>query len=138
MANHLRIRKERIGVQAENHGRAIEAKHEKRSRRDRLWDRTDGAADVGRPVFSPPTKTVLIPDRDHTVRTWDTETGKPGKSYSADAMLLGAEFSPDSQSVLLRLASEVVLHLRRLWGFPVRLETWEDDEPLHSIEPIAA
>ena len=24
-------------------------------------------------------------------------------------------------------ASEVVLHLRRLWGFPVRLETWEDD-----------
>jgi len=20
-----------------------------------------------------------------------------------------------------------VLHLRRLWGFPVRLETWEDD-----------
>src|SRR6185295_8799996 len=35
-------------------------------------------------------------------------------------------------------ASEVVLHLRRLWGFPVRLETWEDDQPLHSIEPIAA
>ena len=30
------------------------------------------------------------------------------------------------------------VHLRRLWGFPVRLETWEDDEPLHSIEPIAA
>ena len=35
-------------------------------------------------------------------------------------------------------AAEVVLHLRRLWGFPVRLETWEDDQPLHSIEPIAA
>ncbi len=24
-------------------------------------------------------------------------------------------------------AAEVVTHLRRLWGFPVRLETWEDD-----------
>ena len=35
-------------------------------------------------------------------------------------------------------AAEVVVHLRRLWGFPVRLETWEDDEPVNSIEPIAA
>jgi stage V sporulation protein R len=35
-------------------------------------------------------------------------------------------------------AAEVVLHLRRLWGFPVRLETWEDDQPVDSIEPIAA
>ena len=35
-------------------------------------------------------------------------------------------------------ASEVVVHLRRLWGFPVRLETWEDDAQLDSIEPIAA
>ena len=24
-------------------------------------------------------------------------------------------------------AAKVVAHLRRLWGFPVRLETWEDD-----------
>jgi stage V sporulation protein R len=24
-------------------------------------------------------------------------------------------------------AAKVVIHLRRLWGFPVRLETWEDD-----------
>ena len=35
-------------------------------------------------------------------------------------------------------AAEVVLHLRRLWGFPVRLESWEDDRPLHAIEPVAA
>src|SRR4249920_2384587 len=28
---------------------------------------------------------------------------------------------------LTEAASEVVLHLRRLWGFSVRLETWEDD-----------
>ena len=24
-------------------------------------------------------------------------------------------------------AAEVVAHVRTLWGFPVRLETWEDD-----------
>jgi stage V sporulation protein R len=35
-------------------------------------------------------------------------------------------------------ASEVVVHLRRLWGFPVRLETWEDDARVDSIEPVAA
>ena len=28
---------------------------------------------------------------------------------------------------LTEAAAEVVLHLRRLWGFAVRLETWEDD-----------
>ena len=42
------------------------------------------------------------------------------------------------RSFLNEAAAEVVLHLRRMWGFPVRLETWEDDQPLHSIEPIAA
>ncbi len=28
---------------------------------------------------------------------------------------------------LTEATAEVVLHLRRLWGFPVRLETWEND-----------
>jgi spore cortex formation protein SpoVR/YcgB (stage V sporulation) len=28
---------------------------------------------------------------------------------------------------LTEAASEVVAHLRRLWGFAVRLETWEND-----------
>jgi stage V sporulation protein R len=35
-------------------------------------------------------------------------------------------------------AFEVVVHLRRLWGFPVRLETWEDDARLESVDAIAA
>jgi stage V sporulation protein R len=35
-------------------------------------------------------------------------------------------------------ASEVVTHLRRLWGFTVRLETWENDEQLDSVAAIAA
>jgi spore cortex formation protein SpoVR/YcgB (stage V sporulation) len=29
-------------------------------------------------------------------------------------------------------AAAVVTHLRRLWGFPVRLETWEDDTRLRA------
>jgi len=28
---------------------------------------------------------------------------------------------------LTEATAEVVLHLRRLWGFAVRLETWEND-----------
>jgi stage V sporulation protein R len=35
-------------------------------------------------------------------------------------------------------ASEVVLHLRRLWGFPVRLETWEDDIRVGDVVECAA
>jgi len=35
-------------------------------------------------------------------------------------------------------AAEVVVHLRRLWGFPVSLETWEDDVRVDSIDAIAA
>ena len=35
---------------------------------------------------------------------------------------------------LTEAAAEVVLHLRRLWGFPVRLETWEDD---HRCTPLS-
>jgi len=35
-------------------------------------------------------------------------------------------------------AQTVVAHLRRLWGFPVRLETWEDDARLHSVSELAA
>jgi stage V sporulation protein R len=35
-------------------------------------------------------------------------------------------------------AAEVVVHLRRLWGFPVRLETWEDDARVESVDAIAA
>ena len=30
---------------------------------------------------------------------------------------------------LTEAAAEVLAHLRRLWGFPVRLETWENDAP---------
>ncbi len=35
-------------------------------------------------------------------------------------------------------ASEVVVHLRRLWGFPVRVETWEDDVHQAHLGAIAA
>ena len=35
-------------------------------------------------------------------------------------------------------ASEVVVHLRRLWGFPVRIETWEDDQHQAHLGAIAA
>ncbi|MCC6193475.1 MAG: SpoVR family protein, partial [Burkholderiales bacterium] len=35
-------------------------------------------------------------------------------------------------------ASEVVTHLRRLWGFTVRLETWENDTQVESAAAIAA
>ena len=35
-------------------------------------------------------------------------------------------------------AATVVAHLRRLWGFPVRLETWEDDSRLHAVAELAA
>jgi stage V sporulation protein R len=34
-------------------------------------------------------------------------------------------------------AAKVVWHLRRLWGFPVRLETWENDARLHVAELAA-
>ena len=39
---------------------------------------------------------------------------------------------------LTEAASEVVLHLRRLWGFAVRLETWEDDTRVGDIVECAA
>ncbi len=39
---------------------------------------------------------------------------------------------------LTEAASEVVLHLRRLWGFPVRLETWEDDMRVGDVVECAA
>jgi stage V sporulation protein R len=39
---------------------------------------------------------------------------------------------------LTEAASEVVTHLRRLWGFTVRLETWENDSQLDSVAAIAA
>jgi stage V sporulation protein R len=35
-------------------------------------------------------------------------------------------------------AAEVVAHLRRLWGFPVRLEAWEDDARVGDIVECAA
>jgi len=35
-------------------------------------------------------------------------------------------------------AATVVAHLRRLWGFPVRLETWEDDTRVMSVAELAA
>ncbi len=39
---------------------------------------------------------------------------------------------------LTEAAAEVVLHLRRLWGFPVRLETWEDDMRVGDVVECAA
>ena len=35
-------------------------------------------------------------------------------------------------------AATVVAHLRRLWGFPVRLETWENDSRVHAVAEVAA
>jgi len=35
-------------------------------------------------------------------------------------------------------AAAVVAHLRRLWGFPVRLETWEDDARVDAVPELAA
>ena len=35
-------------------------------------------------------------------------------------------------------ATEVLAHLRRLWGFPVRLETWDDDVRIADVAEIAA
>ena len=35
-------------------------------------------------------------------------------------------------------AAEVVAHLRRLWGFPVRLETWDDDARVVDVVECAA
>ena len=34
-------------------------------------------------------------------------------------------------------AAAVVSHLRRLWGFPVRLETCEDDRRLAALDLVA-
>jgi spore cortex formation protein SpoVR/YcgB (stage V sporulation) len=39
---------------------------------------------------------------------------------------------------LTEAAGEVVTHLRRLWGFTVRLETWENDAQVDSVAAIAA
>jgi stage V sporulation protein R len=35
-------------------------------------------------------------------------------------------------------AGEVVAHLRRLWGFSVRLEAWEEDERVGDVVECAA
>ena len=35
-------------------------------------------------------------------------------------------------------AAKVVAHLRRLWGFPVRLEAWEDDARVGDTVECAA
>ncbi|MEO8753330.1 MAG: SpoVR family protein, partial [Casimicrobiaceae bacterium] len=35
-------------------------------------------------------------------------------------------------------AGAVVVHLRRLWGFPVRLETWENDVQVRNVAELAA
>jgi spore cortex formation protein SpoVR/YcgB (stage V sporulation) len=35
-------------------------------------------------------------------------------------------------------AAEVVAHLRRLWGFPVRLETWDDEARVVGVVECAA
>ena len=39
---------------------------------------------------------------------------------------------------LTEAAAEVVAHLRRLWGFPVRLETWENDVRFGDVVEVAA
>ena len=39
---------------------------------------------------------------------------------------------------LTEAAAQVVAQLRRLWGFPVRLETWEDDDRLGDVAECAA
>jgi stage V sporulation protein R len=39
---------------------------------------------------------------------------------------------------LTEAAQEVVAHLRRLWGFTVRLETWENDQRVGSVVECAA
>jgi stage V sporulation protein R len=39
---------------------------------------------------------------------------------------------------LTEAAAEVVLHLRRLWGFAVRLETWENDTRIGDVVECAA
>ena len=39
---------------------------------------------------------------------------------------------------LTEAAAEVVLHLRRLWGFAVRLETWEDETRVGDVVECAA
>jgi stage V sporulation protein R len=39
---------------------------------------------------------------------------------------------------LANAAADVLSHLRRLWGFPVRLETWEDDHRVHGVQELAA
>jgi stage V sporulation protein R len=35
-------------------------------------------------------------------------------------------------------AAEVLAHMRRLWGFTVRLETWENDAHVDDVEECAA
>jgi spore cortex formation protein SpoVR/YcgB (stage V sporulation) len=39
---------------------------------------------------------------------------------------------------LTEAAAQVVAQLRRLWGFPVRLATWEDDGRLGDVFECAA
>ena len=39
---------------------------------------------------------------------------------------------------LTEAADEVVAHLRRLWGFPVRLESWDGDARVGSVVECAA
>ncbi len=39
---------------------------------------------------------------------------------------------------LTEAANQVVAHLRRLWGFGVRLETWEGDERVGDVIECAA
>ena len=39
---------------------------------------------------------------------------------------------------LTEATAEVLAHVRRLWGFPVRLETWENEAPADDVMECAA
>ena len=54
---------------------------------------------------------------------------QPRRRPLADA----APFHPSSAAALADAAGEVVKHLRRLWGFAVRLETWDGTERVGSL-----
>ena len=61
----------------------------------------------------------------------------PAAKAAAEATKVAKKAQAKKMSAL-DAAAKVLAHLRRLWGFPVRLETWEDGARLHAVSELAA
>ena len=58
----------------------------------------------------------------------DRQRHAAGDTFSPDVLMTGGDDVVTDRSKLEgAVSAKVVEHLRRLWGFAVRLETWEND-----------